>query len=268
MPDIGGKIVLITGAAGAVGCAVVDGGDCGRRHGHRQRSQGRQRHRCRARRHQRGRLAARRWRHRTPARPARRAGQCRRHRRARQCRDSSTSPPGGACSRSISTARSSAANTRCRCCAKKAARSSTCRRSRAWSAGTISPPTMPRRAGVSLLSKSVALYGARLQAAGALQRRVPGLSGRADGRLHRARRRAIRETARQKMAQRYSAWQRLGQPAEVAALCVYLLSDEAGFITGADLPIDGGLTARRSGVSRASARMTCAAAERDRPCRS
>ena len=37
---------------------------------------------------------------------------------------------------------------------------------------------------------------------------------------------------------------RLGQPGEVADLCVYLLSDAAGFITGADVPIDGGLTAR------------------------
>jgi NAD(P)-dependent dehydrogenase (short-subunit alcohol dehydrogenase family) len=37
---------------------------------------------------------------------------------------------------------------------------------------------------------------------------------------------------------------RLGEPKEVAALCVYLLSDEASFITGADVPIDGGLTAR------------------------
>jgi NAD(P)-dependent dehydrogenase (short-subunit alcohol dehydrogenase family) len=36
---------------------------------------------------------------------------------------------------------------------------------------------------------------------------------------------------------------RLGQPAEVAELCVYLLSDAAAFITGADVPIDGGLTA-------------------------
>jgi Dehydrogenases with different specificities (related to short-chain alcohol dehydrogenases) len=37
---------------------------------------------------------------------------------------------------------------------------------------------------------------------------------------------------------------RLGKPAEVADFCVYLLSDAAAFITGADLPIDGGLTAR------------------------
>jgi NAD(P)-dependent dehydrogenase (short-subunit alcohol dehydrogenase family) len=51
------------------------------------------------------------------------------------------------------------------------------------------------------------------------------------------------QTARQKMAQAIPL-QRLGQPAEVATLCVYLLSDEAGFITGADLPIDGGLTAQ------------------------
>jgi 3alpha(or 20beta)-hydroxysteroid dehydrogenase len=38
--------------------------------------------------------------------------------------------------------------------------------------------------------------------------------------------------------------QRLGKADEVAALCVYLLSDDSAFITGADLPIDGGLTAR------------------------
>jgi NAD(P)-dependent dehydrogenase (short-subunit alcohol dehydrogenase family) len=30
----------------------------------------------------------------------------------------------------------------------------------------------------------------------------------------------------------------------VAALCVYLLSDQASFVTGADYPIDGGLTAQ------------------------
>lgn len=33
---------------------------------------------------------------------------------------------------------------------------------------------------------------------------------------------------------------RMGQPAEIAALALYLCSDEAGFITGCDYPIDGG----------------------------
>jgi NAD(P)-dependent dehydrogenase (short-subunit alcohol dehydrogenase family) len=37
---------------------------------------------------------------------------------------------------------------------------------------------------------------------------------------------------------------RLGTPAEVADLCVYLLSDESAFVTGAEFTIDGGLTAR------------------------
>jgi len=33
---------------------------------------------------------------------------------------------------------------------------------------------------------------------------------------------------------------RMGQPSEVAALALYLCSDEAGFVTGCDYPIDGG----------------------------
>jgi NAD(P)-dependent dehydrogenase (short-subunit alcohol dehydrogenase family) len=33
---------------------------------------------------------------------------------------------------------------------------------------------------------------------------------------------------------------RMGKPEEVAALALYLASDEAGFITGCDYPIDGG----------------------------
>ena len=33
---------------------------------------------------------------------------------------------------------------------------------------------------------------------------------------------------------------RMGQPDEVAALALYLCSDEAGFVTGCDYPIDGG----------------------------
>ena len=37
---------------------------------------------------------------------------------------------------------------------------------------------------------------------------------------------------------------RLGEPGEVAEMCVYLLSDESRFVTGAEFVIDGGLTAR------------------------
>lgn len=33
---------------------------------------------------------------------------------------------------------------------------------------------------------------------------------------------------------------RMGQPAEVGALALYLCSDEAGFVTGCDYPLDGG----------------------------
>jgi 3(or 17)beta-hydroxysteroid dehydrogenase len=37
---------------------------------------------------------------------------------------------------------------------------------------------------------------------------------------------------------------RFGKPSEVADMCVYLLSDESAFVTGAEFAIDGGLTAR------------------------
>ncbi len=43
------------------------------------------------------------------------------------------------------------------------------------------------------------------------------------------------------------AWINSGQSEaakQVAAPCVYLLSDESGFITGAELTLDGGLTAQ------------------------
>lgn len=33
---------------------------------------------------------------------------------------------------------------------------------------------------------------------------------------------------------------RMGKPAEIGALVLYLCSDEASFVTGTDFPIDGG----------------------------
>ena len=98
------------------------------------------------------------------------------------------------------------------------------------------------KGGVSLLTKSVALLGARNRPPIRCNAVCPAfLEGpMVDG---------IAGTARdpggamEKMSAEIPVG-RLGKPAEVAALCLYLLSDDSGFITGADLPIDGGLTAR------------------------
>jgi 3(or 17)beta-hydroxysteroid dehydrogenase len=97
------------------------------------------------------------------------------------------------------------------------------------------------KGGVTLLTKSVALYGARMKPPVRCNAVCPAfLEGpMVDYTVATAR---DPKTAREKMAKAIPL-QRLGRPAEVAALCVYLLSDESGFITGANLPIDGGLTA-------------------------
>ncbi|HET7848795.1 MAG TPA: SDR family oxidoreductase [Pseudolabrys sp.] len=98
------------------------------------------------------------------------------------------------------------------------------------------------KGGLSLLTKSVALHGARLQPPVRCNAVCPAFveGSMVDGIVA-----AAREP--QRARQRLSAdipLGRLGRASEVADLCVYLLSDESGFITGADLPIDGGLTAR------------------------
>jgi NAD(P)-dependent dehydrogenase (short-subunit alcohol dehydrogenase family) len=97
------------------------------------------------------------------------------------------------------------------------------------------------KGGVSLLTKSVALHGARLKPPVRCNALCPAfLEGpMVDFTVKSARNPG---TARQKMAEAIPLG-RLGTPVEVASFCVYLLSDEAAFITGANLPIDGGLTA-------------------------
>jgi 3(or 17)beta-hydroxysteroid dehydrogenase len=98
------------------------------------------------------------------------------------------------------------------------------------------------KGGVRLLTKSVALHGARLKPPvrcnsvhpafleGPMVDDILAQTGRPD-------------IARGQLA-RDIPLGRLGEPAEVAELCVYLLSDESRFVTGAEFAIDGGLTAR------------------------
>ena len=98
------------------------------------------------------------------------------------------------------------------------------------------------KGGVSLLTKSVALYGARFKPPVRCNAVCPAFvegpmvdeiaSGTKDP-----------GTVKNKLALDIPLG-RLGAPGEVAALCAYLLSDASAFITGADVPIDGGLTAR------------------------
>ena len=97
------------------------------------------------------------------------------------------------------------------------------------------------KGGLSLLSKSVALYGARLKPPVRCNAVCPAfLEGpMVDTIVQSAR---DPDGAREKLPHGIPL-QRLGRPAEVADLCVYLLSDKAAFITSIDLPIDGGLTA-------------------------
>ncbi len=98
------------------------------------------------------------------------------------------------------------------------------------------------KGGVSLLTKSVALYGARLEPPVRCNAVCPAfVEGAMVDEIVRSARQP--ERAREKFNAAIPLG-RLGRPQEVAALCAYLLSDDAAFITGADYPIDGGLTAQ------------------------
>ena len=104
------------------------------------------------------------------------------------------------------------------------------------------PAYSASKGGVSLLTKSVALHGARYKPSVRCNALCPAfiegpmVDGIAEGTRDPA-------TVKQRLSNDIPLG-RLGAPEEVAKLCVYLLSDDASFITGADMPIDGGLTAR------------------------
>ena len=98
------------------------------------------------------------------------------------------------------------------------------------------------KGGVRLLSKSVALHGARLDPQVRCNSIHPAfLEGPMVDLI-------LKETnfpdAARARITRDIPLGRLGTAEEVAAMCVYLLSDESRFVTGAEFVIDGGLTAR------------------------
>jgi 3(or 17)beta-hydroxysteroid dehydrogenase len=98
------------------------------------------------------------------------------------------------------------------------------------------------KGGVRLLTKSVALHGARLKPQVRCNSIHPAFL---EGPMADA---LIAETSNPERARaRMTAdvpLGRFGQPAEVADMCVYLLSEESAFVTGAEFVIDGGLTAK------------------------
>jgi 3(or 17)beta-hydroxysteroid dehydrogenase len=98
------------------------------------------------------------------------------------------------------------------------------------------------KGGVRLLTKSAALHGARLKPQVRCNSVHPAfLEGpMADALIAQTRN---PERARERMTAEVPLG-RFGRPAEVADMCVYLLSDESAFVTGAEFVIDGGLTSR------------------------
>jgi NAD(P)-dependent dehydrogenase (short-subunit alcohol dehydrogenase family) len=98
------------------------------------------------------------------------------------------------------------------------------------------------KGGVRLLTKSVALhcarqgYGIRCNSVHPAFVETPMVE-----RLVAAS--ADADRARQSMARQVPLG-RIAAPEEIAGMIVYLMSDEAAFVTGAEMVIDGGVTAR------------------------
>lgn len=97
------------------------------------------------------------------------------------------------------------------------------------------------KGGVRLLTKSVALHGARLDPKVRCNSVHPAFL---EGPMADAITASAPDPQKAQASMRKAIpLQRLGKPPEVADLCVYLLSDESAFVTGAEFAIDGGLTA-------------------------
>jgi NAD(P)-dependent dehydrogenase (short-subunit alcohol dehydrogenase family) len=98
------------------------------------------------------------------------------------------------------------------------------------------------KGGVRLLSKSVALHGARLDPKVRCNSLHPAF---VEGPMVEAMLATVSDAqkARARMEESIPL-RRMGTADEIADLCVYLLSDESAFVTGAEFVIDGGLTAQ------------------------
>jgi NAD(P)-dependent dehydrogenase (short-subunit alcohol dehydrogenase family) len=98
------------------------------------------------------------------------------------------------------------------------------------------------KGGVRLLTKSVALHGAKMKPPVRCNSVHPAfIEGPMTAEIMRGVPKPDETRARMERA---IPLNRFGQAAEVADLCVYLLSDESAFVTGAELAIDGGLSAQ------------------------
>jgi NAD(P)-dependent dehydrogenase (short-subunit alcohol dehydrogenase family) len=98
------------------------------------------------------------------------------------------------------------------------------------------------KGAVRLLSKSVALHGARLNPPVRCNSVHPAfLEGAMTDAIIKPS--ATPEETKARMT-RNIPMRRFGTPSEVADMCVYLLSDESAFVTGAEFAVDGGLSAQ------------------------
>jgi 3(or 17)beta-hydroxysteroid dehydrogenase len=98
------------------------------------------------------------------------------------------------------------------------------------------------KGGVRLLTKSVALHGARQKPPVRCNSVHPTFI---DGPMTDALFAMVPKPEETKARmERQIPLNRFGKPAEVADMCIYLLSNESAFVTGAEFVIDGGLTAQ------------------------